>query len=169
MTEQPMATADVDRDPAAVSRFIERFAQVLVDSGMPRIASRIFIALTATDSGRLTAGELAEQLQASPAAISGGVRYLVQVKMIGREREPGSRRDHFRVDDDVWFRTITQRDQLMDLWASCMREGIEALGEQTPAGSRCAESAEFFEFLRQELRQIPGRWDKLRAESSGRP
>src|SRR5438067_9473989 len=96
---------DTTRDPAAVSRFIERFAQVLVESGMPRIASRIFIALVATDSGRLTAGELAEQLQASPAAVSGGVRYLAQVDLVSREREPGSRRDHYRVDEDIWYQT----------------------------------------------------------------
>src|SRR5256885_1108722 len=46
----------------------------MVEAGMPRIASRIFVALVATDSGRLTAAELAEQLPASPAAISGGAR-----------------------------------------------------------------------------------------------
>jgi len=63
------------RDPQAVSRFVERFAQVMVDAGMPRIASRIFIQLVATDTGSLTAADLAERLQASPAAISGGVRY----------------------------------------------------------------------------------------------
>ena len=75
------------RDPAVVSRFVERFAQVFVEAGMPRIASRIFVALVATDSGRLTAAELAEQLRASPAAISGGVRYLIQVDLVSRERE----------------------------------------------------------------------------------
>jgi hypothetical protein len=34
-------------------RFVERFAQVMVDSGMPRISSRIFVALLASDDGRL--------------------------------------------------------------------------------------------------------------------
>src|SRR3954451_24165897 len=93
------------RDPAAVSRYVERFAQVFVDAGMPRIASRIFVALVATDNSRLTAAELSEQLRASPAAISGGVRYLVQVGLVSREREPGSRRDHYRVDSDVWYQS----------------------------------------------------------------
>src|SRR5262245_40276678 len=107
----------MSRDPAAVERFIERFAQVLVDSGMPLIASRIFITLVATGSGQLTAGELADQLSASPAAISGGVRYLLQVGMITRGRERGERRDHYSVADDVWYQTITQRDQLLARWS----------------------------------------------------
>jgi hypothetical protein len=67
------------RDPEAVSRFVERFARQLVDAGLPRIAARIFAAILATDTSRLTAAELSAQLRASPAAISGGVRYLIQV------------------------------------------------------------------------------------------
>jgi DNA-binding transcriptional regulator GbsR (MarR family) len=152
------------RDPAVVSRFVERFAQVFVEAGMPRIASRIFVALVATDSGRLTAAELAEQLRASPAAISGGVRYLIQVDLVSREREPGSRRDHYRVDNDVWYHTIAQRDQLLARWTASLREGAEVLGDDTPAGARFAESVEFFEFMQKELNLMLQRWQEHRAE-----
>lgn len=165
MSEAPTSKTGATRDPAAVSRFIEHFAQVFVEAGMPRIASRIFIALVATDSGRLTAAELADQLRASPAAISGGVRYLTQVKAISRGREPGSRRDHYRVDDDVWYQMISQRDQLLEHWAAGLRAGAAALGEDTPAGRRLADSVEFFAFLQDELRLILQRWEKHRAQS----
>jgi DNA-binding transcriptional regulator GbsR (MarR family) len=69
---------DSERDDAAVGRFVERFAAILEDSGVPRMPARVFVGLLATDSGSLTAAELAERLQASPAAISGAVRYLAQ-------------------------------------------------------------------------------------------
>jgi DNA-binding transcriptional regulator GbsR (MarR family) len=153
------------RDLEAVSRFIERFAQVLTDAGMPRIASRIFVALVATDSGRLTAAELASLLRASPAAISGGVRYLVQVSLVHREREPGSRRDHYSVSNDVWYQTIMQRDAIIARWTDSLREGADVLGHGTAAGGRFAESVEFFEFMQQELHDMLDRWDKRRAES----
>ncbi len=152
-----------DRDPVEVSRFVERFAQVLVDSGIPRIPARIFVALIATDSGRLTARELADQLRASPAAISGGVRYLTQVGLVHRGRDPGSRRDHYRVDDDVWYQTITQRDPLLTRWTSGLREGARALGTGTPAGDRLGESVEFLEFMHKELREMTARWEAYRA------
>ena len=164
MTEAPVSSRDKTRDPVEVSRFIERFAQVMVESGMPRIASRIFVALTATDAGRLTAAELAEQLQASAGAVSGGVRYLTQVNLVSREREPGSRRDHYRVADDVWYSTITQRDQLLGRWTASMREGAEVLGADSPAGGRFAETIEFFEFLQRELRGMTARWQAHRDE-----
>ncbi|MDT5038690.1 MAG: hypothetical protein QOE03_3875 [Micromonosporaceae bacterium] len=157
------------RDPAAVSRFVERFAQALVEAGIPRIAARVFVALVATDAGRLTAAELADRLRASPAAISGGVRYLIQLRLASREREPGSRRDHYRVSDDVWYQTILQRDHLVARWISSLREGIDAVGEQTAAGARMAETVEFFEFLQKELHETMGRWHEYRARRPGLP
>ena len=96
-----------------MDRFVERFASVLVEAGIPRMPARVFAALLATDSGRLTAAELSDQLQASPAAVSGGVRYLVSVGMISREGEPGSRRHHYRVHDSVWDEVMTGRDRLL--------------------------------------------------------
>ena len=44
------------------SGFVERFASVLTESGFPRMPARVFAALLATDSGRLTAAELAAML-----------------------------------------------------------------------------------------------------------
>ncbi len=49
-----------------VARFIERFAGVLVEGGVPRMPARVFGALLCSDSGRMTAAELAEALQVSP-------------------------------------------------------------------------------------------------------
>src|SRR5215469_1086290 len=107
MTQEPAA----QRDEEAVRRFIERFAAGLVEAGVPPMPARVFSALVATDSGRLTAAELAAQLGASPAAISGAVRYLALVGMISRERVPGSRRAVYAVLDDVWYEVSIRQDQ----------------------------------------------------------
>jgi DNA-binding transcriptional regulator GbsR (MarR family) len=155
------------RDPAAVSKFIERFASALIEAGLPRMPARVFVALLAADSGRLTTAELAQVLQISPAAISGAVRYLTQVRMIGREREPGSRRDHFVVWDDNWYESSMRRDQFLSSWAECLREGVDALGAASPAGLRVAESLAFVEFLHEEMPSMLERWrhhrDRMRA------
>jgi DNA-binding transcriptional regulator GbsR (MarR family) len=146
------------RDEQAVARFIESFASALVEGGVPRMPSRVFAALLATDSGGLTAAELAERLQASPAAISGAVRYLVQVSLVAREREPGSRRDRYRLLNDLWYEAALRREPLLTRWERAMREGMAALGPDTPAGARMAESVEFFEFLQEELPAVLARW-----------
>jgi DNA-binding transcriptional regulator GbsR (MarR family) len=141
-----------------VQRFIERFASALSDAGFARMPARIFVALLATDSGRLTAKELAELLRVSPGAVSGAVRYLTQLNLASREREPGSRSDHYRVHDDVWHSVIIRRDQLLVRWEANVREGIAALGDETPAGERLADTLAFFEFLQHELPDILERW-----------
>src|SRR4051812_7859860 len=99
-----------ERDPGAVRRFVEQFASAMEASGLPRMPARVFAALLASDSGRMTAAELAETLQVSPAAISGAVRYMIPVNLVRREREPGSRRDIYVVDDDTWYEVILHRD-----------------------------------------------------------
>lgn len=151
------------RDPAAVGRFVERFASVLVEAGIPRMPARVFAALLATDSGRLTAAELAERLQASPAAVSGGVRYLTGVGMVSREGEPGSRRHFYRVPDNVWDEVVTGRDRLMERWVSVLRQGIDVIGRDTPAGDRLADSVQYFEFVIAELPRVLARWQEHKA------
>ena len=152
------------RDRRALLRFIERFATAMVEAGMPRMPSRVFAALLATDSGRLTAAELADLLAASPAAMSGAVRYLVQVDLVSREREPGSRRDFYRVHDDLWYEAITRRDQVLARWEASIREGLEAVGRDTPAGARLAETLDFLEFAQKEIPSMMARWRERKEE-----
>ena len=77
---------------------------------MQRMPARVFAALLASDAGALTSAELGEQLRISPAAVSGAVRYLAQRTWSRREREPGSRRDRYRVHSDQWYEALTNRD-----------------------------------------------------------
>ncbi len=165
MTEPPAG-----RDEQAIRAFIERFAAVLVQAGMPPMPSRVFAAVLVTDSGRLTAAQLADLLGASPAAISGAVRYLGQVGMISREREPGSRRDVYLVLDDIWYEVSVRQDQVLARWVSAAREGVGILGAETPAGRRVADSLDFFMFLEEEMPALLDRWRAHRvARDRGTP
>jgi predicted transcriptional regulator len=159
-----MTQQAVERDEQAVGPFIERFASVLVEAGIPPMPARVFSALLVTDSGRLTAAELTELLGASPAAISGAVRYLEQVGMISRQREPGSRRDVYLLRNGLWYEISLGRDQVLAHWANAARDGAEILGPDTPAGQRLADSHEFFAFLRQELPALLERWRAHKAQ-----
>ena len=147
----------------AAARFIERFASVLVESGVPRMPARVFAALLTIDSGRLTASELAELLQISPAAVSGAVRYLTQVSLISREREPGSRKDVYRLHDDQWYEAIVRREPLLSRWERAILDGIDAVGADTPAGARLTDTADFFKFLATEMPLLLTRWREQRS------
>jgi DNA-binding transcriptional regulator GbsR (MarR family) len=156
------------RDEEAVASFVEHFAQLLVEAGMPRMPSRVFVRLLVSDEGRLTAAELAELLKASPAAISGAIRYLEQVDLATRRREPGSRRDYYAVRGmDIWYEAMTRRDQMLNRWIEGLGEGIEALGKETPGGLRVAETREFMAFMAAELPTMLERWRQYRATVYG--
>jgi DNA-binding transcriptional regulator GbsR (MarR family) len=160
----PSNRGAVDGHDAAVSRFVERFAAVMMESGLPRMPARVFAALLATDSGRLTAAELAERLQVSPAAISGAVRWLAQFNLASREHVPGSRRDQYRVRDDLWYEASIHREHTLARWADSASEGVEVLGADTPAGLRMAETLSFLEFVRDEMPALITRWREQRSK-----
>ncbi|MGW4285507.1 GbsR/MarR family transcriptional regulator [Streptomyces sp. NPDC004673] len=157
MTEPSVESGD-GRDPESVSRFVERFAAQLVEAGMPRMPARVFAALLASDAGTLTSAELGELLRISPAAVSGAVRYLSQVHLVSREREPGSRRERYRVHSDQWYEALTSREAIIKRWEEALREGITSLGPETPAGRRLTDTLEFFEFIEKDLAGIMERW-----------
>ena len=146
------------RAEPAVRRFVESFAAALVEAGVPHMPALVFVTLLATDAGGLTAEELATQLQVSRAAISGAVKYLDQVGLTSRERRPGSRRYLYVLRDPTWYTVVARRERILDRWIATTREGVDALGADTPAGGRLAESLAFFEFLRQEMPALLARW-----------
>lgn len=153
------------RDPAALRQFIERFTAILTQAGFPRTPARIFVALLTADSSSMTAAQLAELLQASPASVSGGARYLLQVGLITAEGEPGSRRQHYRMSVHVWQEIVSLRDSQFTRWAAELRDGIEILGPGSAAGVRMAETVRYFEFISAEMAGLLARWKQ---QESGR-
>jgi predicted transcriptional regulator len=156
--EGMMRTVTDTVDAEELGRFVERFALMLVESGIPRMPARVFGALLIAEDGKRTASELAEVLRVSPAAISGAVRYLAQVGLAVRARDPGERRDHYEVFDDLWYEAYANRDKQLDQWATLMAEGAAVVGPGTKAGARLDQSRQFFQFLREELPSMMARW-----------
>lgn len=142
----------------SVADFVERFAAGMVAAGMPRMPARVFASLLSRDDGSATASELSGALQASPAAISGAVRYLIQLRVITRSHRPGERRDVYRLVSDDWYEMIGNRQHELQQWAALSREGIEAVGPDTSAGRRLHDTARFFEFLTEEMAGLLDRW-----------
>lgn len=150
-------------------QFVEDFASTLVSAGVPRMPSRVFSCLLVSDAGRLTAGELAERLQVSAAAVSGAIQYLETVQLVRRTREPGSRRDQYVVEHDVWYQATVSQDALLTRWIDQLDTGIRLVGEDSEAGARLRETQDFFTFLREEMTQLIERWEhrkRLRSTAS---
>lgn len=145
-------------DRSKAGDFVERFAAAMVASGIPRMPARVFALLLSRDDGSATSAELATELKASPAAISGSVRYLIQLHLITKAHRPGERRDLYRLLSDHWYEMVGNRDHELKQWATLSREGVDVVGAETRAGRRLEETARFFEFLTDETPALLERW-----------
>ena len=144
------ADSPVDgRDPAAVNEFEQRFTEVLVQMGMSRMTSRVLTCLTTADSGSMTSAELVRRLGVSAASISKAIGFLEGQHLVRRERD--GRRERYVVDDDVWYRASVATAATNDLFAEAALAGAEALGLDTPAGARLADSGRFLKYLSEDL------------------
>src|SRR5262245_50031418 len=91
------------RDEEGVRHFVEHFAMTLADWGVPRRPGRVLLARTTAGEDPRTAAERAARLGRPPAALAGGLRYLMQVGLLARQPVPGSRRDRYRMPNDAWY------------------------------------------------------------------
>lgn len=158
-----MATAPSDVIPDPPSEVVERLGGALAEVGIPLQPARVFAALLATEDGRRTSAQLVELLDISPAAVSGAVRYLSQVRMIRRERERGSRRDVYVALDDAWHDLMMQTEQLYAPILAALVVARDSVGPGSRAGERMQLSAEFLEFIQQEMDGVARRWDDYKA------
>jgi hypothetical protein len=152
--------AGAQRDEGQVRLFVENMAMFLADWGFPRMAGRVLMTLMAAQEGRLTAGELAQRLGVSAAAISGAVRYLQQLQLVVRTPVPGSRSDVYEVPEGSWYAAAIVKGGLYGKLAELSDAGVEAIGGPgAGAGARrVAEMGDFFRFLDREIGTLLEQW-----------
>jgi DNA-binding MarR family transcriptional regulator len=142
----------------AVSQFVERFAGVLANSGVPTMSARVMGAMLVSPTGTMTASELAESLKISQPAVSGAVRQLLQVSFISRERLPGSRKDHYRIREDVFAAILERRNLALSEWESTSRSGAALFPTDSPVARRLIEAADFFAFIHNDMDNMIKNW-----------
>jgi DNA-binding transcriptional ArsR family regulator len=134
------------RDPEAVRAYEETFTAVMIASGLPRMMSRVLVCLYTTDAGSLTASELAQRLQVSPATISKAITFLESQDLVRRERDE-RRRDRYVVDDDLWYQSMVASVRSNAQVVETARQGVAILGPGTPAAIRLEKAARFLDFV----------------------
>ncbi|MER7953274.1 helix-turn-helix domain-containing protein [Streptomyces sp. NPDC096030] len=134
------------RDTEAVREYEEVFTTVMMQSGMPKMMSRVMASLCLADSGSLTASELAGRLQVSPASVSKAITFLEGQGMIRRERDE-RRRERYVVDDDVWYQSMMASARSTAHISDIARQGVGVLGADTPVGTRLENIARFLDHV----------------------
>ncbi|GAA3639188.1 MarR family transcriptional regulator [Microbacterium awajiense] len=137
----------------------EQAAALLASSGMPRMQSRVLMALVGSPDDGYTAADLADRLGVSAAAVSGAVRNLQAMRLIQRLSRPGDRRDRYDLSDDVWSGVITANVPLYAQLGALMHRIADENTDAPVSTARAHESAAFLSFLAERMPQLVAEWD----------
>jgi DNA-binding MarR family transcriptional regulator len=149
--ETTPATDAYGRDRAAVRDYAELFAETMVETGLPRMASRVLARLYTADSASLTAADLVRELKVSPASISKAISYLEGLELVRREPDPGKRHEHYLIAEDIWIQAWRTSARANANWAGTARKGAELFNPATPAGERLERMSQFFQQLSDDM------------------
>ncbi|MEU3827509.1 helix-turn-helix domain-containing protein [Streptomyces sp. NPDC029080] len=138
------------RDAEAVAEYEETLTTVLMATGLPKMMARVLTCLFTTDAGSLTAAQLAQRLQVSPASISKAIAYLESQSLVRRERDE-RRRDRYVVDNELFYQATIASARSNDQLVQTARQGVMVLGPQTPAATRLENIARFLDFISESI------------------
>ncbi|MDO0914042.1 helix-turn-helix domain-containing protein [Streptomyces sp. DT2A-34] len=138
------------RDAEAVREYEETLTTVFMQSGMTKMTARVMACLTISDAGSLTASELVQRLQVSPASISKAIAFLESQEFVRRERDE-RRRERYFLDDDIMYDSMMASVRSTAQVAETARKGVGILGSGTPAGVRLENTARFLDFVSESM------------------
>ncbi|MEU9886719.1 helix-turn-helix domain-containing protein [Sphaerisporangium sp. NPDC051011] len=154
------AEAVPDRPEEFIEQFAERFA-----GRMPKAASRMLGALMITDEPDLSSKELIDVLGLSPAAVSNSGRLLLQMGLVERTVSPETRRDHYRIRDDLWIRLYSEDIEILNDILNLLDATLDrAQASNGRAITRIRDMRDFYWFINQEMPELLDRYEKWRAE-----
>ncbi|TMR92312.1 GbsR/MarR family transcriptional regulator [Nonomuraea basaltis] len=138
----------------------ERLALTLADGGLQRMAARTLAVFLFTDQDSVTAGDIAERLDASAGSVSGAVKSLLLVGLIERLPAPGSRREHYRLRDDAWATLFTSQNPVIQVMIQAAQAGIDTTAADDPAHRRLTQMRDFYQFMLNEIPALLERWQQ---------
>jgi DNA-binding transcriptional regulator GbsR (MarR family) len=146
--------------------FIEDVGLVFEQTGLPRMAGRMFGWLLISDPPYQSPSELAEVLMASKGSISTTVRLLTQIGLIERYIIPGERHDHFQLGEDSLNKAIKHgiEDEIL-MFRKMAERGLELMSGEPPERKKWLEEMRNrYTFLEESFPALMERYEKNRSE-----
>ena len=150
--------------------FVEEVGIVFEQTGLPRMAGRIFGWLMICTPPYQSPSELAEFLMASRGSISTMTRFLVQIGLIERIGMPGQRSDYFRINPKYWKHLLGHGfiDEIK-MFRQLAEHGLELLSDKNhPSRGFLEQIHEVYAFLEREFPVLMERWEKEHEVSKSR-
>ena len=142
--------------------FVEEVGIAFEQTGLPRMAGRIFGWLLISETPYQSSAELAEALMASKGSISTTTRLLIQIGLIERFVIPGERHDHFRLGPSAVKHTIRRGlEDEIKMFRQLAERGLELIGDRhSPRRQWLEEMLKSYAFMEKEFPALLERWEQ---------
>lgn len=140
-------------------RFVEDVARLLMPSGVPPVAARLYGYLLLCPRP-VSLDQITEGLGISKSSASVAARLLESYTLARRHHEPGTKRALYAVADDYEV-MIRQQNRLLDALAEQLNAGVGIVAS-TAVNARLEEMADFYRVMRGAMDDAMRRWKRDR-------
>ena len=149
-------------------QFVEEVGIVFEQTGLPRMAGRIFGWLLVSDPPHQNAEQIGKALLASKGSISTSTRLLIQHNLIERVSLPGVRHDYFRIRSSAMGHMIERGiDEEVKMFRQITERGLKLVDRKNSQSKRILEEMhELYLFMEHELPLLRERWFRERKKVS---
>lgn len=151
--------------------FVEEVGIGFEQTGLPRMAGRIFGWLLISDPPYQSPAELADVLMASKGSISTMTRFLIQAGLVERFVIPGERHDHFRLKEGAlqWIVRHGLEEEIK-LFCNIAAQGLQLMKDETSDRRHWLEEMhDRYSFLEREFPALMERYEKKRGKNRPGP
>jgi DNA-binding transcriptional regulator GbsR (MarR family) len=143
-------------------QFVEEVGMVFEQTGLPRMAGRIFGWLLISDPSHQSTDQLAQALMASKGSISTTTRLLIQTCLIERFSLPGVRHDYFRLRPDAWRHMIKHGlEDEIKMFRQLAEHGLGLPTDKTALTRQWLEEMrDMYLFFERSLPALMERWEQ---------
>ena len=145
-------------------QFVEEVGIVFEQTGLPRMAGRIFGWLLIADPPHQSTDQLAEALLASKGSISTMTRLLIQISLIERLSLPGIRHSYFRLRPDALRHMMRHGvEDEVKMFRQLAERGLKLVADGTSLTRKWLEEMrDEYAFFERELPALLERWEQQR-------
>ena len=150
------------REQLGEKNFVEEVGIVFEQTGLPRMAGRIFGWLLISNPPHQSTDQLAEALIASKGSISSMTRLLIQIGLIERLSLPGVRHSYFRLRHDALRHMIKHGvEDEIKMFRQLAEHGLELLADETSLTRKWLEEMrDKYAFFEREFPTLLERWEQ---------
>lgn len=143
---------------------IEDTALLFEQSGMTRMAGRIFGYLLICDRDAVSFDQIRHVLQASKGSISTNLKQLQQTGLIEQTTYPGDRKTYYRASRVQIGDITASRLSLMEKFAELFSKARELKSRDDDVSEWLRETAVFYKWMEQKMEEMMAEWETEKEE-----